>query len=77
MAKVEAEKELGLKEMEHKAQTQGQASTSAGGDPTSRNRDAKSPKLAAFMDKKDELDSYLLRFEHYTENASWEKHVGY
>ena len=26
-----------------------------------------------FLDKKDELDSYLLRFEHYAENASWEK----
>ena len=28
-------------------------------------RDDKSPKLQAFMDKKDELDSYLLRFERY------------
>ena len=76
MAKVEAEKELGLKEMKQKAQTQGQASTSAAGDPTPRNRDAKSMKSAAFIDKKDELDSYLLHFEHYTENASWEKTCG-
>ena len=25
------------------------------------------------MDKKDTLDSYLLRFERYSENAIWEK----
>ena len=34
---------------------------------------AKSPKLPAFIDEKDELDSYLLCFERYAENASWEK----
>ena len=32
-----------------------------------------SPKLPSFKDKKDELDSYLLHFERYTKNASWEK----
>ena len=57
--------------MELKAQTQ--TSTSATVDPPSRNRDAKSPKLPAFIDEKDELDSYLLHFERYTENASWKK----
>ena len=71
-AKIEAEKELALKELELKAQ-QSQASTSLAATPPPRNKDAKSPKLPSFIDEKDELDSYLLRFERYAENASWEK----
>ena len=71
-AKIEAEKELVLKELELKAQ-QSQASTSSATTPPPRNKDAKSPKLPSFIDEKDELDSYLLRFERYAENASWEK----
>ena len=71
-AKIEAEKELALKELELKAQ-QSQATTSSATTPPSRNKDAKSPKLPSFIDEKDELDSYLLRFERYPENASWEK----
>ena len=35
--------------------------------------DAKTPKLPAFIDEKDELDSYLLHFECKV----GEKHVGY
>ena len=68
MAKIEAEKELTLREMELKAQDQASASLAA--TPPPRNKDAKSPKLPSFIDEKDELDSYLLR---YAENASWEK----
>ena len=71
-AKIEAEKELALKELELKAQ-QNQASASLAVTPPPRNKDAKSPKLPSFIDEKDELDSYLLRFERYAENASWEK----
>ena len=71
MAKIEAEKELTLREMELKAQDQ--ASGSSATTPHPRNKDAKSPKLPSFVDEKDELDSYLLRFERYAENASWEK----
>ena len=71
-AKIETEKELALKELELKAQ-QSQASTSPAATPPPRNKDAKSPKLPSFIDEKDELDSYLLRFERYAENASWEK----
>ena len=71
-AKIEAEKELALKELELKAQ-QSQASTSPAATPPPCNKDAKSPKLPSFIDEKDELDSYLLRFERYAENASWEK----
>ena len=71
-AKIEAEKELALKELELKAQ-QSQASTSPAATPPPRNKDAKSPKLPSFIDEKEELDSYLLRFERYAENASWEK----
>ena len=33
------------------------------------------PKLPFFIDEKDELDSYLLRFEQCTENASLEKNT--
>ena len=68
MAKIEAEKELTLREMELKAQDQASASLAA--TPPPRNKDAKSPKLPSFIDEKDELDSYLLRFERYAENAS-------
>ena len=71
-AKIEAEKELALKELELKAQ-QSQAGASLAATPPPRNKDAKSPKLPSFIDEKDELDSYLLRFERYAENASWEK----
>ena len=71
-AKIEAEKELALKELELKAQ-QSQAGASLAATPPPRNKDAKSPKLPSFIDEKDELDSYLLRFERYAENASSEK----
>ena len=73
-AKLEAEKELKIKEMELQAQqAQVTASASLAATPPPRNKDAKSPKLPSFVDEKDELDSYLLRFERYAENASWEK----
>ena len=71
-AKIETEKELVLKELELKAQ-QSQASTSPAATPPPSNKYAKSPKLPSFIDEKDELDIYLLRFERYAENASWEK----
>ena len=71
-AKIEAEKELALKELELKVQ-QNQASASLAATPPPRNKDAKSPKLPSFIDEKDELDSYLLRFEGYAKYASWEK----
>ena len=74
MAKIEADKELALKEMELQAQ-QAQASTGAVPIPHPCNKDAKSPKLPSFIDEKDELDSYLLHFERYAENASWEKNT--
>ena len=52
---------------------QAQATASSATTPPPRDKDAKSPKLPPFIDEKDELDSYLLRFEGYAENASWEK----
>ena len=36
------------------------------------NKEAKYPKLPAFLDEKDEMNIYLLPFEHYAENAKWE-----
>ena len=74
-AKIEAEKELALKELELKAQ-QSQASASLAATPPPCNKDAKSPKLPSFIDEKDELDSYLLHFERYAENASWRRTHG-
>ena len=86
-AKIEADKELALKELELNAkqnqasaslaptplQAQAQANTSSAATPPPRNKDVKSPKLPSFIDEKDELDSNLLSFESYAENASWEK----
>ena len=42
---------------------------------TPRNKDAKSPKLPSLIGEKNELDSYLLCFERYAENASREKNT--
>ena len=36
-------------------------------------RAARSPELPAFVDGKDDLDNYLLRFERYATFARWEK----
>ena len=36
-------------------------------------RIARSPKLPAFVDGRDDLDNYLLRFESYATVAGWEK----
>ena len=68
MAKEEADKELEIKQMDLKAQAQDSADTTS--NPPPPNRDAKSLKLPAFVDEKDELDSYLLC---YAENGKWEK----
>ena len=51
--KIQADRELALKEV--KLKTQAQANTSAKVDPSPHNRDAKSPKLPAFVDEKYEL----------------------
>ena len=59
--------------MELKAQVQARSSAAVG--PPPRIRDTKSLKLPAFIDEKDELDSCLLRFERYAENAKWEKNM--
>ena len=64
-----------IKELELKAQ-QNQDSASLAVTPPPRNKDAKSPKLPSFIDEKDELDSYLLCFKCYAENASLEKTHG-
>ena len=52
-----------------------QCSASLASTPPPRNKDAKSPKLPSLIGKKNELDSYLLRFERYAENASREKNT--
>ena len=64
MAKVEADKELALKVKEMELKAQDQASTNGAAALSPHNRDAKSPMLPAFVDEKDELDSYLLHSKH-------------
>ena len=71
--RIEADKELALKELKLKVQ-QDQASTilAAAQLPCNlivKEQFIKSPKLPSFIDE-DELDSYLLRFERHAENAS-------
>ena len=34
---------------------------------------ARTPKIAAFFEGKDEMDSYLLRFERYATAQGWDK----
>ena len=71
---AKVDKELKIKEMELQAQqAQAQATASSATTPPPRNKDAKSLNLPSFIDGKDELDSYLLHFELYAENVSWEK----
>ena len=70
LAKIKADKELALKEVE--LQAHAQVNTDATSNPPP-NSNAKSPKLPAFMDEKDQLDSYLLRFKSYAKNATFEK----
>ena len=71
-AKIGADNELAFKELE--LLVQAQVNTDATSNPTLHvNIETKLPKLQAFMDKKDQLDSYLLRFKRYAENAKWEK----
>ena len=73
MAQVQVDRELKLRDMElqaQEAQAQTQATTSPVNTRIPRNKGAKSPKLPSFIDEKDELDSYLLHFERYTENTS-------
>ena len=50
--KIEADKELALKELELKAQ-QNQATTSLAATPPTHNKDDKSSKLPSFIDEKD------------------------
>ena len=65
LAKIEADKELTLKEMELKAQT----SINAVIDPPPHNRDTK------LQAKKDELDSHLLHFERTPRMLSGRKNM--
>ena len=55
---TEADKELALKELE--LQAQAQVNIDATSNPPPPNRDAKSQKLPALVDEKDELDSYFV-----------------
>ena len=76
MAKIEVDIDLTFKEMELKAQAL--TSKNAVVDPPACNIDAKSLKLPASIDENDiwKLDSYLLRFECYAENAMGGKTCG-
>ena len=41
--------------------------------PRDREDRAKAPKLPSFVDRKDDLDAYLQRFERFEETAKWNK----
>ena len=41
--------------------------------PRDREDRAKAPKLPSFVDGKDDLDTYLQRFERFAETAKWNK----
>ena len=41
--------------------------------PRDREDRAKAPKLPSFVDGKDDLDSYLQRFERFAETAKWKR----
>ena len=43
------------------------------GDNAIRQGDNKSPRLPAFVDGKDKIDSFLSRFERYAEDAKWDR----
>ena len=78
-ANIEANKELAFRPKELELQVQVKVSTDATCTSNLRppNRDAKSPKLPAFVEEKNELDIYLhrYRFERYAENAKLEENT--
>ena len=73
MAKIEADKELTIKEMELKAQNQ--ADTTAAAAPPPLVIEMPSPEVTSiYLDEKDELDSYMLCFKCYAGNARRKPH---
>ncbi|RUS70943.1 hypothetical protein EGW08_021288 [Elysia chlorotica] len=84
-AKLQAEKELKMEEMRTQlelARIQAQASQQSEHNLTSGSTRSvhegehskfKMPKLPAFVDRKDDLDSWLLRFERFATTSGWPK----
>ncbi|RUS68454.1 hypothetical protein EGW08_023784, partial [Elysia chlorotica] len=84
-AKLQAEKELKMEEMRTQlelARIQAQASQQSEHNLTSGSTRSvhegehskfKMPKLPAFVDRKDDLDSWLLRFERFATTTGWPK----
>ncbi|XP_019626866.1 PREDICTED: SAFB-like transcription modulator [Branchiostoma belcheri] len=48
-----------------------EAEMAAVGPPTAEQATAKAPRLPAFVDEKDDLDAYLLRFEIFAASSQW------
>ena len=80
LRKLEMEAEL-LKQKEaievakrkHELEIARLAVENADGRPEVREDRAKAPKLPSFVDGKDDLDTYLQRFERFAETAKWKK----
>ena len=75
LAQIDADKVIKLRQMELDAQT-AQAQAQAQQNilptlPTPAKEEAKGPKLPSFVDGRDDIDSYLLRFERYATNVKW------
>ena len=58
---------------EHELEIARLAVKNADGRPEVREDRAKTPKLPSFVDRKDDLDAYLQRFERFAATAKWEK----
>ena len=63
--KIEAEREIAMKKLELE-------SLSRLGGPKSTKSNARFPKLQYFDEKKDQMDSYLTRFERYATACKWD-----
>ena len=67
--RLEAEREESLRQLEKKLELE----LARAGTASTLSSRGKSPRLPAFVDGKDELDNYLLRFERFATVNKWEK----
>ena len=77
--KLEQEQALKLQELEHKQKLELLSVQAETGVKVPKSDDSqtcfKFPKIPTFDDHKDEMDSYLLRFERYAEAQQWPKKI--
>lgn len=81
MAKIKLEAEIRVKEIEHSHKLALLEKEKGGPivditDGKAKSAISKLPKIPAFNDSRDEMDSYLNRFERYATAVGWEKLCG-